>query len=217
MSYFDFHTHQIVSLGKGISNFRVGIDKELPQSYFSVGIHPWDIDSIYIPLALQQLADLLTHPRCLALGEIGLDKLCAISMDKQKLVLQQQIALLTADNTPDLLIIHSVKAMEEMIKEKKNSPDNLRWVLHAFNGSAAMAKQWQQQGFYLSVGASLMCATPKLISALQALHLDMLVCETDDSNYTIEEIYSALSLHLSVDNKKMMNRIYQNVSVLCGF
>ncbi|PID89372.1 MAG: hypothetical protein CSB01_02335 [Bacteroidia bacterium] len=212
--FFDAHTHNTsLALGHGITNFRIGHDTTLPRGYFSAGIHPWDADSIDIPSALQELETLLAHPRCVALGEIGLDKACKVSLDLQIQLFQQQLNLAKKTKTP-LIILHVVRTIAEILSIKKQTDTEAQWIVHGFNGNANTARQWLSHGFYLSVGAAVLHPKSKLKEALLSIDTSRLLIETDEYTGKIEVIYQTIADILGIKNAELQKRIFNNISNL---
>ncbi|PID88728.1 MAG: hypothetical protein CSB02_01245 [Bacteroidia bacterium] len=215
--FFDTHTHNTsLAVGHGITNFRIGHDTTLPRGYFSAGIHPWDADSINIPSTLQELETLLAHPRCVALGEIGLDKACQVSLHLQTQVFEQQLHLAQQLKVP-LIILHVVRTMAEILAIKKQTDINAQWIVHGFNGNADTARQWLSHGFYLSVGAAVLHPQSKLKEALPSIDTSRLLIETDEYTGGIEVIYQAIANVLKIKKEILKDCIYNNISKLIHF
>ncbi len=212
--FFDAHTHNTsLALGHGITNVRIGHDTTLPQGYFSAGIHPWDADSIDIPSALQELETLLAHPHCVALGEIGLDKACKVSLNLQTQVLQQQLNLAKKTKT-SFIILHVVRVMAEILTIKKQTNIKAQWMVHGFNGNTNTARQWLSHGFYLSVGAAVLHPKSKLNETLLSIDTSRLLIETDEYTGGIEVIYQTIADILGIKNVELQKRIFNNISNL---
>ena len=114
--------------------------------FHSVGIHPW-----YIYDVEEQLTDLKRQamlPGVVAIGETGLDKLVEASLECQQEIFKVSAAF--AENLGIFLIIHCVKAWDELIALKKELKPRMPWVIHGFRGNAVLARQLIRQGFYLS-------------------------------------------------------------------
>jgi len=88
--YFNFHHHS--NDPSGIKNIRIDPDEEVltEGNLFSAGIHPWDVERMDIPKALSEQDILLKDPKCMALGELGLDKNFGTNLDLQIKVLRSQ-------------------------------------------------------------------------------------------------------------------------------
>lgn len=116
----DIHSHKWrVSGVIQLLNLDVNSAVNIPalESYFSLGIHPWDIQHLNISDALEKLEKLCRHPLFLALGECGLDKSIATPISLQIEVFSAQIALAKRLEKP--MIIHCVRAYNELLHLKK--------------------------------------------------------------------------------------------------
>lgn len=117
-------------------------------------------------------------PACVAVGECGLDKLIATPI-----ALQQQLLNLHVDIANQLskpLIVHCVRAHNEMIALLKKNKPSAGGVIHAFSGSYEVAQQYVGLGFYLGVGGTITYErAQKTRAAVTKIPLDYLVLETD--------------------------------------
>ena len=176
MRYFDSHTHH----RKGTVNAIVqGFDQNFPTLH-SVGFHPCSQENP----DYQWLEKALNHPKCLALGEVGLDRLKGPNLEVQHIILSEQLNL--ANNLKKPVIFHIVRAWEEFYalqKKKQETP----WILHGFN----QPKQFQRlldTPVNLSIGPAAL-ANSSMHPILVQIPLERLLFETDDSNTTIESVY----------------------------
>ena len=89
------------------------------EGWYSVGIHPWYIASFAASLndSKARFEELLDHPQVLAVGEAGLDKLAEAPLTLQIEVFEYQARLAEEADKP--LIIHLVKAVDELLKLKQ--------------------------------------------------------------------------------------------------
>ncbi|GAA6258882.1 TatD family hydrolase [Bacteroides sp. f07] len=148
--------------------------------YYSVGIHPWKLTVANFDQQLDFLIERLPDKRVVAIGEAGLDRLTDTSMALQTLAFVMQIQLSETYGLP--LIIHCVKAMDQLLAAKKQFEPKQPWIWHGFRGKPEQAAQLLKQGFYLSLGEHYPDETMKLIPD------DRLFLETDESSLDIEEI-----------------------------
>jgi TatD DNase family protein len=125
MFFPDIHTHFYQRNSISILNTHSSID-----SLHSRGILPWNVDENY-RLKLRELQTDLQHPFCVALGEIGLDKLCSSGFELQRKAFIQQIELSEEFKLP--IIIHCVKASNELFQLKKEIKPSQKWIWHGFN------------------------------------------------------------------------------------
>mgnify|MGYP001167324381 FL=1 len=145
--------------------------------YFAAGMHPWWQDR-----AVQGweavCRDFLAHPRCVAVGECGLDKHIDTPMDEQEFLLDIHLELARSCDKP--LILHCVKAHNELIRRPRRHRYPGGGVVHAFSGSAEMAQTYWQMGFRLGVGGVITYERArKTRDAVSRVPLEALLLETD--------------------------------------
>ncbi|MDH4468645.1 MAG: TatD family hydrolase [Bacteriovoracaceae bacterium] len=93
------------------------VNEPVPQGYYSTGLHPWYLSKIKNQNDVEVFfLDHLQDPRCLALGEVGLDFFRSdVTNDQQEMIFKW--ALLVANKFPDKpIIIHSVRSESEILK-----------------------------------------------------------------------------------------------------
>jgi TatD DNase family protein len=150
--------------------------------YFSAGIHPHDAETAPDNF-LTALEGFAKHPRCVAIGECGLDFYYSHSAhDVQKTVFSAQIEL--AKNMNKALIIHVRDAWElcvDMLTEHKKQLGELpRTVIHCFTGSVTQAERFLALGCFISLSGIITFKDPgELIEVAKAIPLDRLLIETD--------------------------------------
>ena len=182
----------------------------LPSNcYFSIGIHPWFIESQDWQSALQILAAVGLNPNLLAVGECGLDKCIATPMNLQIEVFTRQIKL--AEHLGKPLIIHCVKAFNELIQIKKARKAESVWIVHGFNANPVLASQLTKHNCYLSFGPALLNSRSHAIRALTETPPDRLFLETDAAeDVSISEIYAAAAKILKLDAATLRQQILSN-------
>lgn len=155
--------------------------EQTPSLYFAVGVHPWWVNQSVISKleSLEsEIATFLSHKKCVAVGECGLDKLCDVPFEWQVDVLNYHIELAKRFCKP--IILHSVKAHNATLVHLKNGALTHGGVVHAFSGSTQEADQYWQQGFYLGIGGTITYPRAnKTRKAVAAMPLDALLLETD--------------------------------------
>lgn len=174
----DIHTHHLPQVpGKAIVNSYPEAFTPQEGGWYSVGIHPWRISS-----AKQQLpAELVAHPQVLAIGEAGLDRLADTPIDIQTEVFEFQARIAAEADKP--LVIHLVKAVDQLLKLKQALRPSNPWIIHGFRGKPALAEEFLRHGFYLSFGERYQA------DALRITPPDRLFLETDESPVPIAELY----------------------------
>lgn len=183
MFFPDSHSHFWTANPYSILNSFSSIN--IPHSR---GIHPWFIQSNYLK-QLKILEEDLVHPKCIALGEAGLDKLCKTDFDTQLTVFRRQIEL--SENYLLPLIIHCVKASNELFQLKKDLNPTQPWIWHGFNKTNIL-KQTIDNEIIPSFG-ELLLHNYSLQNELKNLESNQFLLETDTSNFSIETIYMCVS------------------------
>lgn len=157
------------------------VDK-YPFLYGAVGIHP-DHAAELTEEMFAEISRLAENEKIVAIGEIGLDYYWDTSPhDVQKIWFERQLALALEKDLP--VVIHSREATQEtleiMRRTYRESDGKLRGVIHCFSGSAEIAKEYTDMGFYIGVGGVVTFKNgKKLKEVVETVPLDKLVIETD--------------------------------------
>ena len=189
-------------------NNRFGFDKELYlERYFSIGIHPWDAD---LQISISELENIIQHKNCLAIGECGLDKVYDIDLELQKKVFISQLDVAVKIQKP--VIIHCVKAFDELIEICTPYHSKTSLIIHGFNKSLQLAKQLIDKGFYISLSHSIF---KKEGTDFNSLPIEKLFLETDNSeSILIEDVYQKAANCLHITNDDLKEKIYSNFTTL---
>ncbi len=158
------------------------ITEALEDIYMAVGVHPWWLESIDGDSISEELLNTvkyyLAQPACLAVGECGLDAVINTDFSKQLSIFEQQIELACEVSLP--LIIHVRKTHNETLRLLSRYRPKAGGVIHAFSGSAELAKQYWNLGFYLGIGGGITYPRAnKTRTAVQEVPLESLLLETD--------------------------------------
>jgi TatD DNase family protein len=129
-------------------------------------------------------------PFVIAIGEAGFDRLKGPSTELQKEVFEMQAEISERYRKP--LIIHCVRAWDEILSAKKSLRPRMPWLIHGFRGKIRLAEQLISKGFYLSIWFeyALREESSALIKALPA---DKIFLETDGADVDIRDIYSKVA------------------------
>lgn len=147
--------------------------------YAAVGWHPVDaIDMKDEDLAW--IEELASHPKVVALGEMGLDYHWDKSpKDVQKDVFRRQIRLAKKVKLP--IVIHNRDATQDIVDIlKEEEAADVGGIMHCFSGSAETALECVKMNFYISLGGPVTfknAKKPKEVA--HAVPLDKLLIETD--------------------------------------
>lgn len=179
------------AIAEGVTNMVVvGFDEltinkaiELAEKYdfihASVGWHP--VDAIDMtPEHLEWLKELASHPKVVALGEMGLDYYWDKSPKEiQKEVFRKQIKLAKEVKLP--IIIHNRDATADIVEIlKEENAGEVGGIMHCYSGSVETALECIDMNFYISLGGPVTfknAKKPKEVA--ESIPLDRLLVETD--------------------------------------
>ena len=148
--------------------------------FASVGVHPHEAARL-TGAGLDELRRLASHPKVVAIGEIGLDYYRDLSpRDAQRDAFAKQLDLARAADLP--VIVHSRDAHEDVEAMLKDAakPGPLRGVLHCFTGDLAWAERAIDMGFYIGLDGPLTWEkSVELRRIAQTIPLESMLLETD--------------------------------------
>jgi TatD DNase family protein len=216
-AYIDIHTHLDVSPGSDlitVKNIRIqnGIDPEIPDGLFSIGLHPWD--SAQNQIEQEDFRRVATLSNFFAIGECGLDRLRGASMDIQIELFRQHIRLAEFYRKP--IIIHCVRAWQELLTIKDEMRPTTPWIIHGFNGKPELTARLEELGFYLSFGQKILNPDPSLRESLVKISPDQLFLETDDGGRSIQDIYAAAASIKKLSLNDLRIRLMKNFKYVSG-
>ena len=155
----------------------IALAEEYDFVYASVGSHPDDADHVDGKL-LDQYRQMATHPKVLAIGEIGLDYHYEdVPRSQQIIAFEEQMDLAEALDLP--VIVHMREAVEDAMAVVKRHP-KVTGVFHCFSGSAELAKWLVERGWYVGfTGVLTFKNARRALEAAQAIPLERILLETD--------------------------------------
>ena len=164
------------------SKTAIGLAERFNFVYAAVGWHPEDMDKL-TDKAFAELEMLAEHPKCLAIGEIGLDYYWDDTHKaEQKELFKKQIGLASRLNKP--VIVHDREAHGDSLDIVRDYSE-LRGVCHCFSGSVEMASELLKRGWYLGFDGPITYKNArKAIEVLEFCPLDKIVIETDSPYLT---------------------------------
>lgn len=214
----DIHTHKSedASQGKSIINYRLSADLSVDmlrredkrmapgeRYFYSAGLHPWELTESNAEEQLEYLHELLKGEQFVAVGEAGLDKLAAAPMELQLEMFAKQVMLSESLGLP--LIIHCVKAMEELLAVKKKLHPVQPWIWHGFRGKPDQARQLMRAGIFLSFGVHYPEET------MLSVPVEQMFLETDDSPEDIEDLLCRAAEIRGVGEEELRQSIRENI------
>lgn len=172
--------------------------------FHSIGIHPWEANDV----AEKQVAELLKNCNefTLAIGECGLDTLIGPDLKVQTAVFEQQIIFSETFKYP--LIIHCVKAWNELLVLRKKYQPTQPWVFHGFS-KYGILNQVLASGMMISLGAGII-HHPKQVEIVENIPDHQLLLETDDLEIEIKEIYEVVAELKKISLQEIQNLVNTN-------
>lgn len=183
----------------------------LPGLY-SMGIHPWYIQPDHWEKQVLSLREYSVHPRVLAIGECGLDKVSTTDFSLQEQVFRAQVTWANSIGKP--VVIHCVRAWEEVLKTLEDAAVTVPVIFHGYAKNAALARRLIGKGYYISLGKALQ--NPEKESLLQEIPPEQLFLETDDAAISIGEIYTMAARALSIEHNSLVLQIQKNAATVFG-
>ena len=173
----------IINAGTNPETASVSIQlaEKYPFVYAAAGIHPSDCRHIGPQdeeKAISKIQSMLTHPKVVALGEIGLDyHYDGTDREKQKRFFDIQLSIAEMANLP--VVIHDREAHGDVWDILSSHP-KAKGVIHCFSGSAEMARQLVSKGWYIAFGGSVTFKNAQKVKEAAATVPDSkLLIETD--------------------------------------
>lgn len=145
--------------------------------FAAVGIHPSELD--HEP-SLDGILPLLSHPKVVAYGEIGLDyHWDDPDRELQKRMLERQLEIAANAGLP--VIIHSRDCDGDMLPLLKSYAPSIKsgLVMHCFSSSAEIAREYVKLGFYISFAGTITYKNAKKSDVIRAVPDELLLAETD--------------------------------------
>jgi len=157
------------------------IAEQFPNVFCSVGVHPHHSNEEAEQTTTAQIVKLAAHPKCIGIGEAGLDYFYDYSpREKQTEVFRQHIHACLETGLP--LIVHSRDAEDDTIRviEEIRAGAALKVLLHCFSSSHAMAMRALELGYHFSFSG--IVTFPKSIEVQHTVRdvpLSRMLVETD--------------------------------------
>ena len=200
---YDVHSHNYPII-PGTAIVQLTPEAFHPQTghFYSVGLHPWDIRDDW-RTQMSKLLVMALHTHVVMIGETGLDKKnSSTPIDVQMEVFREHIRLSELIRKP--LIVHCVKAFDELLAIRKEMKAQRPWIIHGFRGGIEQWKQLHRAGLYMSIGHSY---NPELIKTIDPEHL---LLESDVFN-DIETIYDLVSSTNNLEVSTLKHHVASNI------
>ncbi len=204
--YINIHTHHHSDEEDVISLLNITDDPLLAHhnKWVSIGIHPWQNNNI----SIETIKKFASNKDVIAIGECGLDKMIDIDLKIQEEIFVQQLKIAALEKKP--VIIHCVKAFNDLIRIKRENKITVPMLVHGFNNNEQIAKELITNGFYLSFGKALLIKGSNASKIIKQLPLNQIFLETDDADISIKRIFECAAVILTINEDELKKLIYKN-------
>lgn len=174
---------QMVTSGDDLLESRAGLAlaEAFPEVFFTVGWHP--VNRLP-PMAdeLDQMRELLAHPKALAVGEVGLDYFFRPGHLETPKEVQQAVFATMLELAAELakpVVIHQRQAHQDLLRLLDAGPP-VTAILHCFSGDQDFAAEAADRGLYCSFAGNVTFrSAPELQAAARVVPAELLLVETD--------------------------------------
>lgn len=196
---------QIASIAYGEETFDPGTAPV--GRFFSVGVHPWHLEGTKSHKWEDRFIETLSDSKVIAVGECGLDRLCENSMELQLKHFETMASIARDENLP--MVLHIVKAWEELFTCCKRLGTLPLIVIHGFRGKPDLARTLFKKGFFLSMGVHF-----HEVSLQDAFIQGRLLLETDMATVPIQALYGKVAKALGIHENLLKKEVYRNASTI---
>jgi TatD DNase family protein len=161
------------------SKAAIAIAAVYPEVYALAGIHPHEAAGVAAE-AIGEIAAILSAPKVVGIGEIGLDYYRELSpRDDQQRVFREQMELAREMGLP--VQIHNRDAHSDTLKIVQEYSGRVpAIVMHCYSGSAEMARELVRLGCYISLAGPVTYRNARRqVEVAGQVPLDRLLVETD--------------------------------------
>lgn len=189
-----------------------------PNIFISVGIHPNNESNP--PITADQLVNLAANPRCIAIGETGLDYYRTTTEEAQELQREQfRQHIQAAISCAKPLIIHTRQAAEDTIKVMTDEKaQDIGGVMHCFAESMDIALQAIDLNFYISLSGIVTFKNATVLQEVaRKVPLDRILIETDSPYlapvpYRGKQNHPALVKHVALTLAELRGISYEEIA-----
>lgn len=152
---FGSNIDTVINIGASLksTNASIALAERYPGIYAAAGVHPSETDELNEE-NFAWLSKQASHPKVVAIGEIGLDYYWQKDPDAQKQQrnwFNRQLALAHDAGLP--VSIHSREAADDTLSAMKHAyKKDIPGVIHCFSYSPELAKEFVKMGYSIGVG-----------------------------------------------------------------
>lgn len=210
--YIDLHNHGgRPQYGRFCVESLMAHEEAVPDSQagmtYTYGIHPWFLTGETRQEQMKKVNLYAAHSNVIALGEAGFDKLRGPDPITQRETFEDQALLARELGKP--LVIHCVRAWEELLQSHSRIKPRRPWMIHGFRGKKELALQLISKGMYISFWFDFILR-PESSALVRILPAERIFLETDGSGTDIKTIYEKVARDREVDEDRLKEQIFSN-------
>ncbi|MFC1480907.1 TatD family hydrolase [Candidatus Neomarinimicrobiota bacterium] len=165
-----------VGLDIETSRQSIALADEYPNIWATVGVHPHDSEGTPEDI-IDQLRDLASHPKVVAIGEMGLDYFRDYApRDIQQKLFTAQLELAAELDMP--AIVHNRDADRDLLSTMRGV-GHTRGVVHCFSSPPVFAGEVLDFGFHISFTGTVTFGKNHNAAVLRQYGLERVMVETD--------------------------------------
>lgn len=211
--FINVHTHRASADKKTVEVINLFPGEPIPEftgkNYYSVGLHPWKLGSREENDAqLDIMQEMLSHDFVIFTGECGLDKLSKNNFAEQIRVFRKQAMMAEEGHKP--LIIHCVRAYNEIVEIYQDMQPTVTWIFHGYTGNPEMSAQLSGKNFLFSFGQILFNNKARAVESFKNLPLNKILLETDEYDGHISALYDMAAELRQIPLEKLKIAIWEN-------
>lgn len=209
--YINAHTH-LQLYDAAIEVVNLNLDSTDKPNHYSYGLHPWYIEESTYENYIRKLEIKANEKRCIAIGECGLDKLSKVDFTLQEKAFVEQIRIANHYKKP--LIIHCVKAFNELINCLNHNDNQVPVIIHGYNNNENIARVLLDNGCFFSFGKALLGYESNAAKTIINIGRKNFFLETDDADISIKYIYRKASELLGIDEEILKQQVQSNFETI---
>ncbi len=210
--FIDIHTHEAKPVtGIYSVNVLMAHEKREPENnpgiIYTYGIHPWYLDESNHDRLIASVINLTANPLIIAIGEAGFDKTKGPSPELQRRTFEEQVVIAEENTKP--VVVHCVKAWDELLRAHKKLKPKMPWLVHGFRGKYDLALQLISRGMYISFWFDFILK-PESSELVRNLPKERIFLETDGADIDIRDIYNKVSIDLEISVEELKKILLSN-------
>lgn len=148
------------------------------------------------------------HEGEISLGgeECGMDRRWNIPLEEQEKTFRRCIA--ESEERGEPLVIHCVKALDEILRIHRDTKPTQPWMFHGFRGKPQQLQSLLAAGIYVSFGLKYNK------ESLILCPLDRMCLETDDDPSPIRPLYEEVARYKGISTEVLKEIMAENASIL---